>query len=67
MFFLVRNLKTTLHFIPHDMDKLHTDKAIVQMLRDKMEGMCFNEFGFIVKIVKDQMAYTDENDFRLAN
>lgn len=23
--------------------------------------MCFNDLGFIVKIAKDQMAYTDEN------
>ncbi len=53
MFFLVRNLKTNLGFTPHDMDKLHSESAIVQMLRDKVEGLCFNEYGFVVKITKD--------------
>ncbi len=33
MFYLVRNLKTSLLFTPHDMDKLNTNRAIIQMLR----------------------------------
>lgn len=62
MFHLVRNLKTCLIFTPHDMGKLNTQKAIIQMLREKVEGLCFSEYGYIVKVVSDSDAYSKESE-----
>ena len=59
MFYLVRNLKTCLIFSPHDMDRLNRLSFIATVLKEKMEGLCFNEYGYIVKITKDREVYSD--------
>jgi len=34
------------------MDKLHSDEEILKKLREKVEGKCHQEYGYIIQITK---------------
>ena len=52
MFYINRNLKTELTFSHYDMDKLHSDEEILNKLKEKVEGRCLHEYGYIIQVVK---------------
>lgn len=49
MFYLVKNLKTSLLFPPHEMHKLGNETHIIKRLKDKVEGRCNSEYGYIIQ------------------
>lgn len=52
MFYLSRHLKTELLFAPYDMDKLHSDEEILKKLKEKIEGRCHPEYGYIIQFTR---------------
>ena len=52
MFVLLRDLKTTINVSPYDMDKLGMEEEIVKRVKDKIEGRCLPEYGYIIQFVK---------------
>jgi DNA-directed RNA polymerase subunit E'/Rpb7 len=54
MFYINRNLKTELTFSHYDMDKLASDEEILKKLREKVEGRCHPEYGYLIQISKTQ-------------
>lgn len=54
MFYINRNLKTELSFSHYDMDKLASDEEILKKLREKIEGRCHPEYGYLIQISKNQ-------------
>lgn len=50
MFYLVKNLKTEVVFSPYDMDKLSRSTEVISRVRDKIEGRCHSEYGYIIQI-----------------
>ena len=56
MFFINRNLKTELSFSHYDMDRLQNDEEILKKLKDKVEGRCLQEYGYILQVTKNPNA-----------
>lgn len=54
MFYINRNLRTELSFTHYDMDKLSSDEEILKKLREKVEGRCHPEYGYLIQISKPQ-------------
>jgi DNA-directed RNA polymerase subunit E'/Rpb7 len=52
MFYVNRNLKTELTFSHYDMDRLHNDEEILKKLKEKVEGRCLNEYGYLIQVTK---------------
>ena len=50
MFYINRNLKTELSFSHYNMDRLHNDDDIMRKLREKVEGRCLPEYGYILQV-----------------
>lgn len=42
MLYLLRHLRTTLSFLPTDIDKVGDSKQVWAKLREKIEGKCTN-------------------------
>ena len=59
MFSLVRCLKTAIVFPPHDMNKLSDENEIIKRVKDKIEGRCLTEYGYIIQFV--QSSGSEEN------
>ncbi len=50
MFYINKNLKTELAFSHYDMDKLSSDEEILKKLREKIEGRCHPEYGYLIQV-----------------
>ena len=50
MFYMNRNLKTELTFSHYDMDRLHNDEEILKKLKEKVEGRCLYEYGYLIQV-----------------
>jgi DNA-directed RNA polymerase subunit E'/Rpb7 len=50
MFYNYGNLKTELTFSHYDMDKLHSDDEIIKKLKDKVEGRCLPDYGYLIQV-----------------
>lgn len=53
MFYINRNLRAELFFEHYDMDKLHSDEEVLRKLKEKVEGRCHPEYGYIIQIIKN--------------
>ena len=56
MFFINRNLRTELTFSHYNMDRLRDDEEVLKKLKDKVEGRCLQEYGYILQVTKNPMA-----------
>jgi DNA-directed RNA polymerase subunit E'/Rpb7 len=56
MFYINRNLKTELFFSHYNMDRLQNDEEILKKLKDKVEGRCMQEYGYILQVTKNPNA-----------
>ena len=56
MFYIDRNLKTELSFSHYNMDRLHNDEDIMKKLKEKVEGRCLPEYGYILQVTKNPHA-----------
>lgn len=56
MFYINRNLKTELLFSHYNMDRLENDEDILKRLKEKVEGRCLPEYGYILQVTKNPQA-----------
>ena len=50
MFYLVKKLKTKVVFSPYDMDKLARSDEVMNRVRERVEGRCHSDYGYIIQI-----------------
>ena len=50
MFYLVKKLKTKVVFSPYDMDKLSRSDEVMNRVRERVEGRCHSDYGYIIQI-----------------
>lgn len=50
MFYNYRNLKTELTFSHYDMDKLHSNDELIKKLKEKVEGRCLPDYGYLIQV-----------------
>jgi DNA-directed RNA polymerase subunit E'/Rpb7 len=53
MFYEVKNLLTSIVVAAYEMQILAKDAEIIKRLKQKMEGRCMMEYGYIIKILTD--------------
>jgi DNA-directed RNA polymerase subunit E'/Rpb7 len=51
MFYISCNIETEVFFTHHDTDKAGSDAEVLKRLRQKVEGYCDQEYGFIIQVV----------------
>lgn len=67
MFYISRNIETEVFFTHHDMDKVASDEEILRRLRDKVEGYCHAEYGYVIQVIassSDAKFFIDRVDIR---
>ena len=52
MFYLVKKLKTSVVFSPYDMDKLARSSEVISRVRERVEGRCHSDYGYIIQIAE---------------
>jgi DNA-directed RNA polymerase subunit E'/Rpb7 len=50
MFYVSKNIETEVFFTHHDMHKTCSDPEVLRRLRQKVEGYCDNEYGYIIQV-----------------
>lgn len=63
MFFINRNLKTELSFSHYNMDRLHDDDEVLKKLKEKVEGRCLQDYGYILQVTKNPNAKSNAGIF----
>ena len=53
MFYEIKNLLTSIVVAPFEMQILAKDAELIKRLKQKMEGRCLMEYGYIIKILTD--------------
>lgn len=56
MFYINRNLRTELLFSHYNMDRLQNDEDVMKKLKEKVEGRCLPEYGYILQVTKNPSA-----------
>lgn len=51
MFYISRNIETEVFFTHHEMDKAGTESEVLRRLRQKVEGYCDQEYGYIIQVL----------------
>lgn len=51
MFYISRNIETEVFFPHNDMDLTGDDVEILKRLREKVEGFCDQEYGFLIQVI----------------
>jgi DNA-directed RNA polymerase subunit E'/Rpb7 len=60
MFYINRYLKAELTFSHYDMDKLNSDEEILRKLKERVEGRCHPEYGYLIQITKMPGTHSDQ-------
>jgi DNA-directed RNA polymerase subunit E'/Rpb7 len=60
MFFMNRNLRTELLFSHYNMDLLQKDEEVLRKLKEKVEGRCLPEYGYILQVTRNPNASSKE-------
>lgn len=50
MFYVSKNMETEVFFTHHDMYKTCSEQEVLRRLRQKVEGYCDNEYGYIIQV-----------------
>jgi DNA-directed RNA polymerase subunit E'/Rpb7 len=53
MFYEIKNLLTSIIVPAHEMQILAKDVEIIKRLKEKMEGRCLTEYGYIIRILAE--------------
>jgi DNA-directed RNA polymerase subunit E'/Rpb7 len=56
MFYIDRNIETEVFFSHHDMDRASDNKEILKRLKEKVEGYCDQEYGYLIQVIANPTA-----------
>lgn len=59
MFYEIKNLLTSIIVAPYEMQILAKDSELIKRLKERMEGRCLVEYGYIIKILTEGYKISD--------
>lgn len=53
-------------FSPYDMDKLNSDEEILKRLRERVEGRCHAEYGYIIQLLNSGSSGNEKKSYEIS-